>query len=269
MGESIEKVMKMKKYLTIGQVAKIKKVGIKSLRYYEKIGVLIPAYTNPDTNYRYYTLDQLLVLDTILLCIDLEIPLKKMNNYTNADDQFQIKLLLEDGKKIASKKIKSLEQSLSKIELNLSHINKSAAYQDKKGLYTKHVLQRYMLRTPSKPKLSPIEYQSKLSELFSLAQEKDIYATFPHGTIEDYKDRQVTNYTFLETVKPEFETDLIRIIPEGDYLCFQQLVATYPDTQDIFKNIFQTREEVTIIISSVSVTTFSYDRMFMEFQTLI
>ncbi|MBC3886985.1 MerR family DNA-binding transcriptional regulator [Acetobacterium paludosum] len=262
-------MMKMKKYLTIGQVAKIKKVGIKSLRYYEKIGVLIPAYTNPDTNYRYYSLDQLLVLDTILLCIELGIPLKNMNNYTNADDQFQIKLLLEDGKKIASKKIKSLEQGLSKIELNLSHINESAAYQEKKGLYTKHIQQRYMLRTPSKPKLSPIEYQSKLSELFSLAQEKDVYATFPHGTIEDYKDGQVTNYTFLETVKPEFETALIRIIPEGDYLCFQQLVATYPDTQGVFKNIFQAREEVTIIISSVSVTTFSYDRLFMEFQTLI
>ena len=132
----------MKKYLTIGQVSQIKNVGIKSLRYYEKIGVLIPAYINPETNYRYYSLDQLMVLDTILLCIELGIPLKNMNNYTNAAGEFQIKLLLEDGKAIASHKIKRLEQGLSRIELNLNHTNESVAYQNQTGLYSRHIPKR-------------------------------------------------------------------------------------------------------------------------------
>ena len=259
----------MKKYLTIGQVSQIKNVGIKSLRYYEKIGVLIPAYINPETNYRYYSLDQLMVLDTILLCIELGIPLKNMNNYTNAAGEFQIKLLLEDGKAIASRKIKSLEQGLSRIELNLNHINESAAYQNQTGLYSRHIPKRYIISTPSQYKLSAIEYQSKLSGLFSSAQEQNIYATFPHGTIEDYRGHQVTTYTFLETVAPEFDTDFIRIIPDGDYLCFQAKVATYPNIPLLFKTVFDSRPDVSVIISSKSVTTFSYDNMFMEFQTLI
>ena len=34
-------------YLTIGDFAKLRNVDRKSLRYYERIGALIPAYTDP------------------------------------------------------------------------------------------------------------------------------------------------------------------------------------------------------------------------------
>lgn len=259
----------MKNYLSIGQVSRIKNVGIKSLRYYEKIGVLIPAYINPDTGYRYYSLEQLMVLDTILLCIELDIPLKNMNDYTNADGEFQLKLLLEDGKAIASRKIRSLEHGLATIELNLKHINDNAAYENKTGFYVKHIQPRYVVCTPSRYKLSAIEYQSKISGLFSFAQEKGIYATFPHGTIEDHQDGQVAIHTFLETIKPDFDADFIRILPEGDYLCLQEKIATYPDIPQLFNTIFAEQNAVTVIISSQSVKTFSYDKMFMEFQVLI
>ena len=36
-------------YMTIGEVAKVKQISIKALRYYEKIGILKPAYCDPDT----------------------------------------------------------------------------------------------------------------------------------------------------------------------------------------------------------------------------
>ena len=49
----------MKEYLTIGEVARIKKVSIKSLRYYEHIGILIPEKINPENGYRYYSREQL------------------------------------------------------------------------------------------------------------------------------------------------------------------------------------------------------------------
>ena len=68
----------MKEYLTIGEVSKMKGVGIKSLRYYDRLGILKPAYINPDTGYRYYSIEQMLMLDMILLCLGLDIPLKQM-----------------------------------------------------------------------------------------------------------------------------------------------------------------------------------------------
>ena len=67
----------MKEYLTIGEVSKMKGVGIKSLRYYDRLGILKPAYINPDTGYRYYSIEQMLMLDMILLCLGLDIPLNR------------------------------------------------------------------------------------------------------------------------------------------------------------------------------------------------
>lgn len=62
----------MKHGFTISEFAKLRNININSLRYYEKIGVLTPSYTDPKTGYRYYTPDQLSVLDAIL-CIDLHL----------------------------------------------------------------------------------------------------------------------------------------------------------------------------------------------------
>lgn len=62
----------MKYGFTISEFAKLRDININSLRYYEKIGVLKPAYTDSNTGYRYYTPDQLSVLDMILLCISLD-----------------------------------------------------------------------------------------------------------------------------------------------------------------------------------------------------
>ena len=57
----------MKGYLSIGKVSKAKNVSIKSLRYYDEIGIFKPALTDHKTGYRYYKADQLYILDAISL----------------------------------------------------------------------------------------------------------------------------------------------------------------------------------------------------------
>ena len=88
----------MKGYLSIGKVSKLKNVSIKSLRYYDRIGVFSPAYINEETNYRYYTPQQLYLLDAIQLCIELGIPLRDLESYKEADGTLNIRRLLFDGK---------------------------------------------------------------------------------------------------------------------------------------------------------------------------
>ncbi|MCI6018485.1 MAG: MerR family transcriptional regulator [Clostridiales bacterium] len=88
----------MSKYLSIGQVAQIKGVHVKSLRYYDKIGILKPAYTDPNTGYRYYERQQLLYIDLIQFLVDLDIPLKNWFLYCNEDGTFNLKKLLADGR---------------------------------------------------------------------------------------------------------------------------------------------------------------------------
>lgn len=68
--------MKRKNLLSIGELSKITGVHIKALRYYDSLGILTPAYVNPDSGYRYYSFCQKAVVDAIQFCVDLDIPLK-------------------------------------------------------------------------------------------------------------------------------------------------------------------------------------------------
>ena len=45
--------------LQIGQFSKLAKITVKTLRYYDKIGLLKPAEVKPDSSYRYYSEEQL------------------------------------------------------------------------------------------------------------------------------------------------------------------------------------------------------------------
>lgn len=51
--------------LTIGQMADLNHVTRQTLRHYETEGLLIPYYTEPDTGYRYYHINQSAKLDMI------------------------------------------------------------------------------------------------------------------------------------------------------------------------------------------------------------
>ena len=50
----------------IGDFSKASKTTIKTLRYYEKEGLLIPTFVDPYTGYRYYETSQLYDLSKII-----------------------------------------------------------------------------------------------------------------------------------------------------------------------------------------------------------
>lgn len=106
-------------YLSIGKVAKLKNISIKALRYYDEIGVFVPAYVNPDTNYRYYTAEQLPLLDAVNLCLKLGIPLKTLPAYIS-NDTFDFSALLSDTRKLAEEKIQGIRLALDKIQSSSS-----------------------------------------------------------------------------------------------------------------------------------------------------
>src|SRR5262245_4188558 len=55
----------------IGEFARFTRVSVKMLRHYDEVGLFQPAQVDPDTGYRYYTVDQLPRLNRIILLRDL------------------------------------------------------------------------------------------------------------------------------------------------------------------------------------------------------
>jgi len=102
----------MESYLTSGKLAALANTSTKALRYYEKIKILMPAYTNPENGYRYYTADQLPHVQLIQACVSMDIPLKELTHFQDVNGQLDFKALLDYGYQIAKAKQAQLEQTL-------------------------------------------------------------------------------------------------------------------------------------------------------------
>lgn len=255
----------MKNYLSIGEMSKIRNINVQSLRYYEKLGILIPAYINPDSGYRYYSLEQIMILDTIILSIDLGINLKNLKNYVGKDGQLEFERLLKDGKQIAKEKMRKIESNIESIDRTLQHINAQKDYLGKEGYYTRAIFKRYFISIPCKTKMDAKTYEKNLSQLFDLAKEKNIQASFPHGIIVTYDHgNYISSKMFLE-VLPCKSKD-IQTLPKANYLCLQEAREVHSDPLDIFPSKLFKNNKVNVIISSMSPNAYKYDDVTLEFQ---
>ena len=74
--------MDRKKYnlLKINEFAKLVGVSTHALRRYDAMGILKPAYVDPDSGYRYYSFYQMELVIPIQFCVHAEVPLAKLRD---------------------------------------------------------------------------------------------------------------------------------------------------------------------------------------------
>lgn len=87
--------MAEKRYL-IGEVSRITGISKDTLRFYDKIGLLKPRYTDPHNNYRYYTYDQFWSLDIISCCRSLNISIEKIRSILKSNNNDKVLELLQE-----------------------------------------------------------------------------------------------------------------------------------------------------------------------------
>ncbi len=226
----------MSQYMSIGKVSKLKNVSIKSLRYYDQIGILKPAFVNTETNYRYYTESQLYLLDAITVCIKLGIPLKDLNKYVEKDS-INLQKLLYDGKILAEQKILEIHNCLSTLQDTLQKMGNSvtglARIPESRsgimlpdGFYHSTIKKRDLLTIPLEEMDTPKYYGQYILRLFVTAQQSGITVAYPSGILHEYIDGAYGRHMFL-TVSAKPAKGVIpgpsdigfRTLPEGDYAC--------------------------------------------------
>lgn len=258
----------MKQYLSIGEVAKTRGVNVQSLRYYEKLGILVPAYINPENGYRYYSLEQIMILDTIILCVELGIPLKQLKNYVDENGQLEFEKLLNAGRRLAKEKIHKIEENLQSIDHTLRHVHAQKSFLGRTGYYTRYIFPRYVMTAPCLQTPDAKTYEKCLSSLFDLAHEKGFHATFPHGIISSYRQGEyVGARMFLEVIPTNSEH--VELLPEGNYMCFQEKREIHSDPAEIFSDQLTKTSDIDIIVSSMSPSSYKYDEVILEFQLFV
>lgn len=113
----------MKDLFTIGEMAELFDINIRTLRYYDDIGILRPEEINPDTGYRYYSTRQFERLNTIKYLRVLGMPLKKISLFFDNRDVETLRLLLLEQQRDTREKIKALKQIERKLDSRLAALD--------------------------------------------------------------------------------------------------------------------------------------------------
>lgn len=114
--------MEENRLFKIGEVAKMFHISMGTLRHYEREGLLKPEYVDEQTGYRYYSIKQFEVLNTIRYLRVLDLPLSEISDYLKNRDIDVISDKLMQQKKLILKKQQELEMIAKKIDHRLEHI---------------------------------------------------------------------------------------------------------------------------------------------------
>ncbi len=114
--------MEMPKLFQIGDMAKLFHISVSSLRYYESLGLLTPECVAPDTGYRYYSVRQFEVLNTIRYLRELDMPLPEISDFLKNRDIDRMEEKLRQQKAEIERKRLELQRIERRIDNNLRRI---------------------------------------------------------------------------------------------------------------------------------------------------
>ena len=136
----------MKKFFSVGEAAKAVHTTSETLRHYDRIGLVKPSKKDEWTNYRYYTEQDIVRLNTVRALQAMDLPLQEIKKVLEYDDLEKIIDFLVQAEKKADEKIAALQYSKSKIELaKADYERKLQARQTFQGTVLKDMPERVIL----------------------------------------------------------------------------------------------------------------------------
>ena len=110
---------------SIGQMAKLFNMNIRTLRYYDQIGLLVPEYVDPQTNYRYYSSAQFERLNTIKYLRALDVPIERIATFFEGRDVALMCDIFEAQLEAVGAKQRELKRIERKIKARLAQIDEA------------------------------------------------------------------------------------------------------------------------------------------------
>lgn len=221
----------MGKYFSIGDAAKAVHTTTETLRHYDRIGLVKPSKKDEWTKYRYYTEQDIVRLNTVRLLQLMDLPLQEIKKVLAYDDLEKIVAFLSQAEKKADEKIATLQYSKSKIQAaREDYERKLRARKNRSGTFIKDLPERVILLsdTLEVPTLDNLwNYLSHFYEKVTPALKEQFY-------FEDLAGIYTGNgLSRLFAVCTRYaETDGLKILPKGKYLCASCTEATRKSTLD-------------------------------------
>lgn len=203
--------------LKIGEFSKLSRVSVRMLRHYDDIGLLKPVEIDPFTGYRYYEVDQLLVIGRITSLKDMGFRLSEIIKILDSYDDINV-----------------LETYLNTRREEVEAIHKETAYQ------------MMLLDTA----INRLRKEEDMNYNVSIKTIPERYAATVHTTIPHYEDEGMVWQVMCE------ETEHLNLVPDEpclvaasflddefkeenvELIAWKTVKGNYPDTEHVkFKTL--------------------------------
>ena len=109
--------------LPINSFSKLCGIDSSKLRYWDEMGVFSPLFRNPETNYRYYSVLQLLQLNIVITLTVMKVPLKIIAELSEERTPDYLLMLFEKQERILEMEMDYIRQRYSVIRTRRELIN--------------------------------------------------------------------------------------------------------------------------------------------------
>lgn len=208
----------MANYFSIGEAAKAAHTTTETLRHYDRIGLVKPSRKDEWTNYRYYTEQDIVRLNTVRALQLMDLPLREIGKVLEYDDLGKIVDFLAQAEKKADEKIAALEYSKSKIRLaKADYESKLRARKNPAGTFIREMPERVILLSDSLEAPTVDNLWNYLSHFYEKLS-PPLREQFSFEDLAGIYTENETSRLFALCVR-HGETDGLKRLPEGKYLC--------------------------------------------------
>lgn len=210
----------MRKYISTGEVSEMMKISPRTLRYYDKIGLLCPAYSDPKGGReKFYSYGQLEALTIIMLCSEMGLSSKEMRAIAAQQGANTFSFLMDAGVKLAKSKIESLRNTMLQIESFNEQVERIKLSNVSKGIYRRLFDTRCVAILPCGESDDAEALDRKSTELYTKAAEYGIALSYHGGVVGISNGESIGWFVYLDALEERDDADFIIHLPPGNYDC--------------------------------------------------
>ena len=213
----------MKDKFTIGEMSKLHNIPIKTLRYYDDIGLFRAIEVNATNGYRYYSTQQFEQLNAIKYLKFLGLSLKEIKKHIEARDAVSFIELLKEKQEITNQMIKSLHLINYQFTNRINEIEEGLKINVTQEPALKYIPKRVIISI-HEPIYSEPEWEMALRKLENITGGNPSLFIGRVGLTVGQSNLMVNrfheyNSVFVLWEGPLPKNELIRNFAAGDYVC--------------------------------------------------
>lgn len=176
----------MNSLFSIGEVAKMKEVTVKALRYYHKVGILIPRYIDETSGYRYYSIDQFIHLDVIKGCRALGTSIEELQQIFKTCETDELVSFLQEKKQEAQKTIMQMQAVMLDIDRLTDAVNSSKSLLFNHEIKVEYFEERPIIKTNCE-EVGNLKELVSYSQLDQIRQERNLIQSLNRGIVYSFQ----------------------------------------------------------------------------------